>query len=265
MKKSLCGLWSILAVLGVVGILSGQDNDREKRFAVNSCVSERTAVSAANAAGVWEMEDMRMQVVYQLAKRSVVKLIVKDAAAGGIIWKIEDGIVIVSNRHLLMKDIKAEVVFGNEETLSADVIGYSQQYDIGFVKIPEESVTNSVLREIYEAVPVLYETETEDAKAIFEQKYLERRVLQMGAAHFSVGTIKALTYMPLFNTTILETACYSKAGMSGGGVFGENGMFLGMISGGEVPEGAAEREAEITYSIPPALIAAEYEIVEHDK
>ena len=54
-------------------------------------------------------------------------------------------------------------------------------------------------------------------------------------------------------------------GMSGGGVFGEDGMFLGMISGGDVPEDAAEREAEITYSIPPVLIAAEYENLERDK
>ena len=125
-------------MLGVVGILSGQRYDCGEQFAVNPCVTERTAVSTANAAGVWEMEDMRMQVVYQLAKRSVVKLIVKDAAASGIIWNTEDGIVIVSNRHLLMKDVKAEVVFGNGETLSADVIGYSQQYDIGFVRVPEE-------------------------------------------------------------------------------------------------------------------------------
>ena len=42
-------------------------------------------------------------------------------------------------------------------------------------------------------------------------------------------------------------------------------MFLGMISGGDVPEDAAEREAEITYSIPPVLIAAEYENLERDK
>ena len=72
-----------------------------------------------------------------------------------------------------MKDVKAQVVFGNGETLAAEVAGYSQQYDIGFARIPEESVTNSVLREIYEAVPVLYEAETESAKAEFGQKYLE--------------------------------------------------------------------------------------------
>lgn len=176
MRKALCGFLSILAVFGVVCFFSGQSYEHKKQFAVISCVSERTAASAADAAVVRGMEDMRMQVVYQLAKRSVVKLIVKDAAASGIIWKIEDGIVIVSNRHLLMKDVKAQVVFGNGETFAAEVAGYSQQYDIGFARIPEESVTNSVLREIYEAVPVLYEAETESAKAEFGQKYLEKRV-----------------------------------------------------------------------------------------
>ena len=49
--------------------------------------------------------------------------------------------------------------------------------------------------------------------------------------------------------------------MSGGGVFEESGRLLGMISGGDVPENAGQREAEVTYSIPPALIAAEYEML----
>ena len=47
--------------------------------------------------------------------------------------------------------------------------------------------------------------------------------------------------------------------MSGGGTFDESGRFLGMISGGDVAEESERKEAEITYSIPSALIAAEYE------
>ena len=34
-----------------------------------------------------------------------------------------------------------------------------------------------------------------------------------------------------------------------------------MISGGAVPDGSEKKEAEVTYSIPPVLIASEYEIV----
>ena len=206
-----------------------------------------------------------MQVAYQLARRSVVMVTVKDAVGNGIIWKIDDGIVIVSNRHLLMKDVEAEVSFRNGEAAKAEIIGYSQQYDIGFIKIPESEVTGKILRDVYEAIPVLYETESEDAKSAFTEKYAGNKVLQIGVDSENkeelgfVGTIKGLLFVPVFNTNVLETQCFSKAGMSGGGAFDENGRFLGMISGGDVAEDSERKEAEITYSIPSALIAAEYE------
>ncbi len=210
---------------------------------------------------------MVMQVVYQLARRSVVKVVVKDFTGNGIIWKIDDEIVIVSNKHLLGKDVKAEIVFCNGETFHADIMGYSQQYDIGFARIAETAVSNSVLREIYEAVPVLYEVDSEEKRETFAQNWAGKRILQTGAAagqrvaDFSLGTVRGIRFVPLFNTMVLETDCFSRAGMSGGGVFEESGRLLGMISGGDVPENAGQREAEVTYSIPPALIAAEYEML----
>ena len=70
--------------------------------------------------------------------------------------------------------------------------------------------------------------------------------------------------MPLFNTTVLGDGLFFESRHVRGGVFGEDGMLLGMISGGAVPEDATEREAEITYSIPPVLIAAEYEKLAKD-
>ncbi|MDE7273700.1 MAG: serine protease [Lachnospiraceae bacterium] len=277
MKKFLRFFWGILVVTGFVMALLVMIHKiywDTHEFVVTACVSERTAIRAANVAGLkiaekgeFDAEDIGMQIVYQLAKRSIVKVVVKDAVGSGIIWRIEDGVVIASNRHLLMKDVKAEIVFGSGESVIADGIGYSQQYDIGFVRIPEEAVTDNILRNIYEAVPVLYDAESEDGKTAFIQEYSGKRVLQMGAVidpgtvSFSTGSVKGLTFVPLFNTNVLETACFSKAGMSGGGVFDEGGRFLGMISGGEVPEEARKKEAEISYSIPAALIASEYEAI----
>jgi len=242
------------------------------------CVSQTAAERAVDVARFHavsgyglEAENMVMQVVYQLARRSVVKVIVKDFTGNGIIWKIDDEIVIVSNKHLLGKDVKAEIVFCNGETAQADIIGYSQQYDIGFASIAENVVSSSVLREIYEAVPVLYEVDSEEKRELFVQNWAGKRVLQTGAAagqraaDFSLGTVNGIRFVPLFNTMILETDCFSRAGMSGGGVFGEDGRLLGMISGGEVPENAKQREAEVTYSIPPVLIMAEYEKLRNDK
>lgn len=276
-KKISTLLWGILTTVSIVMVLNiivqiawlGRYG-----FAVVSCVSEQIAVRMAQTAGMrpaggreFDSEDIEMQIVYQLAKRSIVKVCAKDAAGSGIIWKIDDGIVVVSNRHLLMRDVRAEIVFGNGASVTADVIGYSQQYDIGFVRIQEEAVTDHILREIYEAVPALYETDSEAARAAFHAEYADRRVLQVGAlmdghpASLSTGNITGLAFVPLFNTHVLVTACFSRAGMSGGGVFDEGGHLIGMMSGGEVPEEAQQREALVTYSIPPSLITAEYEMI----
>lgn len=206
-----------------------------------------------------QMEDARMQVVYQLARRSIVKVVVKDAAGSGIVWKINDeNIVIVSSRHLLMKDVKAQVTFCDEESADAEIMGYSQQYDIGFLKVEDKNVTANILRDIYEVVPA--EDFSDEADTLTQQS-----VLQIGAdlngnkEHFATGTILGVGYEPVFNTNVLRTNCYSKAGMSGGGVFDAYGRLLGMISGGEVAEDAKIREADVSYSLPTALIADEYE------
>ena len=160
MKKTINRTLRIQAAAGIILCalaikILGAQND----FVVISCVSDAVAAKTAelagfNAAGQYglRMEDMMMQIAYQLARRSVVKVVAKDAAGSGIIWKIEDnGIVIVSNRHLLMKDVEAEVVFYNNESVTARILGYSQQYDIGFLKIQKEVITNKILRDIYEA------------------------------------------------------------------------------------------------------------------
>ena len=270
MKKALGRIFGIFMIGGA--ILCIVMTVYRHTFRPKSCITGEPVGKAAEIAGFitteeygLEVEDVKMQVAYQLARRSVVMVTVKDAVGNGIIWKIDDGIVIVSNRHLLMKDVEAEVSFRNGEAAKAEIIGYSQQYDIGFIKIPESEVTGKILRDVYEAIPVLYETESEDAKNAFTEKYAGNKVLQIGVDSENkeelgfVGTIKGLLFVPVFNTNVLETQCFSKAGMSGGGAFDENGRFLGMISGGDVAEESERKEAEITYSIPSALIAAEYE------
>lgn len=270
MKKALSRILGVLVICGVIVCVPMADH--RQTFRPISCITGEPAGKAAEIAGFHtteenrlEMEDIRMQVAYQLARRSVVKVTAKDAAGSGIIWKINDGIVIASSRHLLMKDVVAEVTFLNGDTVKAEILGYSQQYDIGFIRIPESEVTGKILRDIYEVVPVLYETESEADKSAFADQYTGSRVLQIGmdpdkaASLCFAGTINGLLFVPVFNTNVLETQCFSKAGMSGGGAFDERGRLLGMISGGDVPENAEKREAEITYSIPSALIATEYE------
>jgi S1-C subfamily serine protease len=272
MKKALSRILRLIVICPIlIYLLITGLFEHKYDYAVISCVSEISATHVVTASGLCktekyrlETEDMIMHIVYQLARRNVVKVTVKDTAGSGIIWKLDKDIIIASNRHLLMNDVEACVTFCDGETANAEIIGYSQQYDIGFMRVHENEINGKALRDIYETVPVLYETENEAEKKAFLERYKDRGILQVGVDmenttfDYSSGTIRGLNYMPVFNTTVLETQCYAKAGMSGGGVFDSEGKFLAMISGGEVPEDAENREADITYSIPAKLINEEY-------
>lgn len=266
MKKLLKGL-SLTVIIIVLMI-----NSMLRHEMFGHDVSTRTLVSGmhvrllADIIGKSRVEDAGMQIVYQLARRSIVKIEVKDSVASGIVWEINDeNIIIVSNRHLLMKDIKAKVTFCNGESTECIIMGYSQQYDIGFLKVDIKAVTPNIMRDIYEAVPADYMTDEQETAEQPAAEYMDRPVLQIGADltgnrdNFSKGTIMEIGYEPVFNTNVLKTSCYSRAGMSGGGVFDAGGRLLGMISGGEVSENAEIREAELTYSIPVTLMVKEYD------
>lgn len=213
-----------------------------------------------------DVEDLEMQIVYQLAKRSIVKIEIADSVGSGVIWKIsDDEIIVVSNRHLLMKAVDANITFCNNERVKAKVLGYSQQYDIAFISVRIEDVSKNSLRDIYEAVPLIYDLENQDDRETFEKDMIGSNVLQIGAEQgnekyiFFAGKIQKVTFLELFNTQVIESKCFSKAGMSGGGMFDALGQFIGMISGGDVKENDTVKESEITYSISASLIEQEYQ------
>lgn len=265
MKKLLKRLILITVIVIFAGRMISLQMTSEYGVSGQTLISGLHVGLLSELTGEGQMEDARMQIVYQLARRSVVKVAVKDSVGSGIVWKIdEEHIVIVSNRHLLMKDVKAKVTFCNGESADAAMIGYSQQYDIGFLRVEANAVTANVLRDIYEAVPADYVTGGPDSAECFQSEYADRPVLQIGADlsgnkdNFFTGSILGIAYEPVFNTNVLKTKCYSKAGMSGGGVFDVGGRLLGMLSGGEVAEDAEHRESERTYSLLVALIADEY-------
>jgi S1-C subfamily serine protease len=260
MKKALCRILLLLIVCQVViCVFVASLTKKGYGYTVVSCVSCLPA--KVDMVG---MEDTVMQIVYQLARRNIVKVMAKDYAGSGIIWEIDGDIVIVSNRHLLMNDVKVKVSLGSGDVVDAEVLGYSQQYDIAFAVIPETELNDTLIRDIYEATPVIYDTETDEGREGFEKDYIGKRVMQVGVnmdeskTVYYTGTVEALEYIPFFNTFIVEARCHSKAGMSGGGMFNSEGKFIAMISGGDVDGSTAKKEADMTYAIPASLIQQEY-------
>ena len=176
-------------------------------------------------------------------EQSLVRIAVKQSAGMGIIWAVtEDNVV------------EAQVTFADGEQLTAEALGYSAQYDIAFFQIRTGQIPQELLWEIAEVkrpLEIAWQERTQSGIAIVQADSEE-------AAY--QGTIHQIQYIPEFGTDMLVTSCYAKAGMSGGGVFDEEGWLLGMITGGEAA-GSGQKEAWITYSIPSPIIEQEYQLL----
>lgn len=194
------------------------------------------------------------------ATKCVVRIVMGQYAGSGLIWSMEEeGMVLVSNKHLLKEAAYGTVTFINGDELRAEVLGFSKAYDIGFLFIEREALTSDVLRECY-----LVRQYEELSDNLHSGTAADIQVVQIGsaqgvAADRSEGQLAGKEYVPEFQNEMLVTKCYARAGMSGGGVFDEKGYLLGMIAGGEVEDYFSVRDSQITYSISVEDIEEVYE------
>lgn len=200
------------------------------------------------------------------ASFGVVKILCGDFRGSGVvIAQDEDGVVIVSAKHLLMYDVRAEVRFaGTEsgESVMGEVLGYSMSYDLAYLYVPGEvfgqesdimvGVSNAAWAETGDADGKKAHVRTDDA-------YRELRagdfIIQIGLSEnasleYYEGTAQAKeVFISAYNASMLLNECYAKAGMSGGGAFDENGRLVGIIIAGD---------DQGTVCMPMTTVLAEY-------
>ena len=189
--------------------------------------------------GIWMNKKKVMTMVLFMA---ILLLIGDIIVVKGTVWMHAKG------------NANEQVTFADGEQLTAEALGYSAQYDIAFFQIRTGQIPQELLWEIAEVkrpLEIAWQERTQSGTAIVQADSEE-------AAY--QGTIHQIQYIPEFGTDMLVTSCYAKAGMSGGGVFDEEGWLLGMITGGEAA-GSGQKEAWITYSIPSPIIEQEYQLL----
>ena len=244
----------------IESISLGNDNPWDNHPLIQATTYEEEYCGAVRlgAFTMPEIIDKKEDRLYEEASGCVVRIVMGQYAGSGLIWRMEeDGMVLVTNKHLLRESAYGIVTFSNEMALQAEVLYFSQEYDLGFLFIPREVLHADILRNCYE-VRKTKEGIKQTGEQLEEQKIIQIASSQQVAADCYKGTSKKIVFVPEFQAFMLETECFSKAGMSGGGVFDEKGYLLAMIAGGEVDKDDLVRESEITYSIPVWQIEDEY-------
>ena len=271
MKRRICATVAAVAVAVIISIFSVNVNGFHMAVFSNigladlhtpAKVIEAYAVSVDEPEG----ESLKLRLVCGIAKKSVVKVLMREHAGSGLIWRMDSGrLIIASSRHLLMEDVYASVIFCDGTQTQARILGYSQQYDVGFLCIETKELSESTLRKINAVVPFLDDIEgSVQVRSVFLSERAGADIIQLGVnlgeggLMFSKGYIMAADFSPVFNCFMIQTKCYARAGMSGGGMFDESGQLIGMISGGDVSETSSSKESEVTYSLPAGTIENEY-------
>lgn len=171
---------------------------------------------------------------------AVVRLESGDLFGSGVIWKMdEDYIWIITNQHVLVETADTDlldVVFWDGIRTHGEILGVSEEYDLGFVKVNLSEMGYYTIDRYYQA---RYDIN------VFETLNPGDDIFIIGSADYPAGNLYYGTignksiYMDMFDTEMLWAYCEVKAGMSGGGVFDRFGNLIGIVCAGNDEKEAA--------------------------
>lgn len=222
-------------------------------------VTEQDAYESMVRLGMLEcpvLETVDCEKAYESVNSCIVRVGMGNAYGSGILWKLTaDEVIIATNRHVLdyWRDEDSYVLFPQGYYMDAEVLGVSEEKDVGFLSVDNGQFTYRELESLRRA-PV--------ESGVFEQ-------LKQGDAMFCVGagpeTGEMIFYLAEmedthryiddFDSYMLYGHGYARTGMSGGGIFDGYGHLIGMLTGGTMRN-------EIAGVPLPDLAAAYQDIVE---
>lgn len=183
---------------------------------------------------------------------AIVRLESGDLFGSGVIWQMdEDYIWIITNQHVLVETVDTdllEVVFWDGIRAYGEILGVSEEYDLGVVKVNLQDMGYYTIDRYYQ---VRYDVDT------FVSLNPGDDIFIVGSADYPAGNLYYGTignksiYMDIFETEMLWAYCEVKAGMSGSGVFDRYGNLIGIVCAGN-----DQKEAAV---LPIDKILAEWE------
>lgn len=254
--------WILLAFTAAAAMVTPwacankKENNSEKETMVESQeAAEGTIVGDGaglnNVGFAKSLDGENVEKAQEQAERSIVRLDVQGNGAeyfgSGVIWDVtEEGIIIVTSRHLLEEGELLRVVLPDGRETFGKTEGLCQVKDIGFVVVPEDlpekEKVNGASSDAAEKTMLVVSLH----QRIFDTLDAESPLVVLGCSEDGVGdearhaVLKDKAWFrEEFGSDIMVLECEAKPGMSGGGVFDGNGNFVGMLGGGSGNDAAA--------------------------
>ncbi len=198
---------------------------------------------------------------------SCVRLQANEHYGSGSIYLLkEDQLIIVSNRHLLQYwDEDSFVTFVSGAAESGEVIGLSEEADVGFLSVPIDRFSWQELLELRNVRPLRKDMKSDENRVMsgeWEAESLSpgKKLLLIDMASDAYHPvmkkgemISDAFYLEDFGMEMLYGTGEALPGMSGSGVFDGYGNYLGMLTG-------ATDRGEIA-AVPADVIHEAYEML----
>jgi len=161
-----------------------------------------------------------------------VKIESSSAIGSGSIFIIDqERILIASNMHVLIYASDPTIFFFDGTKAPGKVVDVSEQIDLAFVEVQLEDVPISIQNKL--SCVTFFEKEVlfPDTKVFVYSPYEEDTYKKC------IGVVKNYwEYHPEFHSFMGRAKGLATNGMSGSGVFNEEGYYVGMLSGGKEEE-----------------------------
>lgn len=208
-------------------------------------VSEQDIFEGMLALGLLEssvLDEDNCEKAYENVKACVVRINMGNAYGSGVIWEITpENIVIVTNKHVLdyWNEQVSNVLFSPGFYARAEILGISEEYDVGFLIVDNKELDYIELEQLrYANFDINAYQKMKEGDDIFcvgatgvHSEGTENAVQSNGI--YIQGSIGNMwQYIDEFEEYMIYGYGYGTPGISGGGTFDARGNLIGMISGG---------------------------------
>lgn len=227
---ALLPVW-VLVLAMMSAPLSGCARDSQMPHLIQT-VTEQELYEGLLSLGLLEnpiLETEDCETAYENVKECIVRIGMGNAHGSGVIWEMTpDEIVIATNKHVLeyWDDKTSYVHFPQGYFTRADILGVSDVYDVGFLRIENREFDYETLKRLryVRKAPEVYQT-LKEGDAVF--------CIGSEEEEFYPATVEdRWHYIDEFDEYMIYGYGYARPGMSGGGTFDGRGNFIGMLSGG---------------------------------
>lgn len=257
MQKEIPSLLILLSLIWVLTACGGHDAGAEPPRGENPTKEAQRSVSdvdpqapgspAARTEG--DIGGGPEQEIQQYLNQVTVQIRGSKYLGSGVIWAAEEDVLVIATAaHVTEDNSSMTVQFGTGDPVEARLCHSSDQVDAAFLEVSLEAVRRQ---------EIIWQTARQD-KEVCDRLEAGEPLIIMGSVEesadrvYSGSVTESWIYMEDFDNYMLLGHAYAIPGVSGGGVFTQDGILVGILCGGN--------EADEIAVLPWSVMEAAYDM-----